>query len=537
MLGDQLLAWTEKMDEWSWDKTMQLVLIALFTFLLALFPFQSFFVVDEVHFFFYTFLVFLACLYRPGWAFLFLVAVLPLETTNLLPASFGVSIRPYQLLTILLSLALGVQFLTKKIHWPLFAFTKEDTGVLVLLGAALIATPGALVVNTALKESVVLALFVLLYFLLRYFLSQKKYLQESILAFGIGALVVLLVAFGQSIAFLQGKNGAMVMEGRPNASFFEADWLGFFVAALAVVGMALFWALYKTKKHRKQPVVFGANVVFAGASFVVLVLTVARSAWLAFFVSMGVLLLGGVYFVTRGWWKKKILVWSIVTISSVIVVSLGIIWVTGLTRFDISNRLTSTATGEQLITVACDNPTMLPERIASVTELAAYHCEHIRLEDKEAQKAQGKSIQEINRQDPNFHTRSAIYQQGFGIIQEHPILGIGGGNSSILLGTDERGAGLNASNLFLEAWISFGILGLGALVFVLGSLAFLLVQETLKGSEKHLLALALLALLVVFNMFNAGMLLGVFFGLLAYLATVAEEKAHAVHLPTDFKIL
>lgn len=537
MLGNQLLEWTESMDRWPWEKVGLFVVLGLITLFLALLPWQPFFVIDEVHFFFYAFLVFLACLYRPLWVFLLLIAVLPLETTNLLPPSWSIAVRPYQLLTLLLSMALGLELVTKKIKWPLFTLQKIDIGVGVLLLGAFLAVPKAIAMETALKQAVILGSFVLLYVLFRYFLSQSTQLKEYRAALIIGVSVVLVAALGQSIIFILGGNAGMVMEGRPNATFFEADWLGLFVALGALVAFASLWASYKTKRFRTQPLCFVGILLLAEGLFGVLILTVARSAWLALFVGMGVLLLGSVYFLFKNWWRKKVLIRTLVTVLGIILSTSLIIWVTGLTRFDLSNRLTSTATGEQRITVACETPTVLPETIASVAELGQYQCQHIRLEEREAEHLLGKSIQEVNRQDPNFHTRSAIYWQTVEILQAHPFLGIGGGNSSILLGTDERGAGLNASNIFLETWLSFGLLGFLGLVFVLGALGLTLFQEVLRGSEKHLLGLALLVTLVVFNLFNAGMLMGIFFGLLAYLVTLSEEKANAISLPTDFKIL
>ena len=117
------------------------------------------------------------------------------------------------------------------------------------------------------------------------------------------------------------------------------------------------------------------------------------------------------------------------------------------------------------------------------------------------------------------------------------LLGIGGGNSALVLGTDERGAGLNASNLFLEAWLSLGLLGVLALIGMLGVLGVNLFNECRRGGEKHLLGLALLFCLLTFTLFNAGMLLGIFFGPLAYLATLTQENADTVKLATDFKVL
>jgi hypothetical protein len=329
----------------------------------------------------------------------------------------------------------------------------------------------------------------------------------------------------------------MVMEGRPNSTFFEADWLGLFAALVVLASTAGLWYSLRQRRSKRdiKMLIFSLFFFFTASS--VLILTVARSAWLAVAVGGAILFFGGVYFVNKGWWKRKLLLKMTLTSSLCFGVASLFVVATGLTRFDISDRLTSTATGEQRITVSCVTTTVLPETISSVQVLESYQCRHIRLEEKESEQASGRVIQEVYREDPNFNTRSAIYQKTFTLIQAHPLVGIGGGNSPSVLGVDAQGAGLNASNLFLETWLSAGLLGLVALTFVFGLLFVALIKEVCKGSEKHLLGLALLFTLIVFNLFNAGMLLGVFFGLLTYLATISEESGHMVKLETDFKIL
>ena len=526
-----------KVLKWPWEIIGQFVLIGLLSFLLACWSFQPALIFDEVHILFYTFLLLLMCLYRPAWSFFLLVALLPLETTNLLPPTFGLALRPYQLVTFVLALALLIQLLTKRITWPLFSLSRTDLGVAVLGFGSLLAVVGSLEPGMAFKATVILVSFMGLYAIFRYFLSQNILQGQALIAFGIGTGIVFLIALWQNIAFLHGYRAGMVMEGRPNSTFFEADWLGFFSALIVLLGIALVWYGFKQKYHRRHLSWFSGLVLILLLAWVVLILTVARSAWLATLVGMGVLFSGGVYYVSRDWWKRKLLLLTTATTMILGIVALVLVTVSGLTRFDIQDRLSSTATGEQVITVACNTPTQLPETISSVEVLPTYGCQHIRLEEKEILKNAGMSIQEVKRADPNFQTRSQIYQKTFSLIQAHWFLGIGGGNSALVLGTDERGAGLNASNLFLETWLSDGLVGLLALLFILGFISMGLIHETHLGSEKHLLGLGLLFTLIVFNLFNSGMLLGIFFGLLAYLATLREESGNTVKLETDFKIL
>ncbi len=537
MNQEKVVEYFTKVERWPWERMGQFSLIGILCFVLASISFQPNFSLDEVHLIFYSFLLFLVCLYRPAWSFLLLVTLLPLETTNLLPASLGLALRPYQLLTLVLALALLVQLLTKKISWPLFSLTRVDWGVVFLGIGSLLAVVGALDPAMAMKSTLILASFGGLYLIMRYFLSQSALRGQTVLALSIGTSVVFLMALWQNVASLRGWNSYMVMEGRPNSTFFEADWLGLFSALIILFCTAGVWYSFKKKYHRREVFGFIALMVLLFVSWMVLLLTVARSAWLATVVGLAVLFIGGVYSVMQGWWKRKLLLTTSTVVALTAISALVIVTATGLTRFDISQRVASTATGEQLITVACATKTILPENISSLEALSAYGCQHIRLEEKEMLAQSGMSIQEVKRIDPNFNTRSEIYKKTFTLIQAHSLLGIGGGNSALVLGTDERGANLNASNLFLETWLSMGLMGLLALLAILGLLLVSFINECRRGSEKHLLGLALLFSLIVFNLFNAGMLLGVFFGLLAYLATLAEESGHMVKLETDFKVL
>ncbi len=535
-MKENIIAQLRKVEDWPWEEMAQFAVISIGTLLLALMPFWSGFTLDIVHVVFYGFLIFLAALYRLGWVGSLLLATLPLEMTSLLGAGAHISLRPYQYVTALLLVALFIQLLTRKIRFPLFSFHFIDGALGAILLGAFLAIPKALAPEKALKETLILLSFMALYSVWRFLLSQKKWRALFVWSGGISIVISLTIALWQSVVFWRGGEAFMVMEGRPNGTFFEADWLGFFASLVVLLGMSLLWKSFYLKQPRRAPLVFLASLGLVTLPLLILLLTVARSAWLAAFMGGGVLFCGGGYFVFRRWWKKKLLLLTTGTVLFIGIVTVSGALFSGLTHFDIGNRLTSTATGEQLITVSCAEQTLLPQVIANTDELSAYHCKHIRLEEKEMERAAGRSIQEVNRIDPNFHTRGTIYRQSFTLIKEHWLLGIGGGNSSLVLGTDERGAGLNASNLFLEVWLSYGLLGFVGLLAMIGYLFFTLTREMFQGSEKHLLGLALLVDILVFNLFNAGMLLGVFFFLLAYLVYLSEEKANALE-PHDFKIL
>jgi O-antigen ligase len=92
-------------------------------------------------------------------------------------------------------------------------------------------------------------------------------------------------------------------------------------------------------------------------------------------------------------------------------------------------------------------------------------------------------------------------------------LGIGWGSIGNILGQDERGAGLNSSNIFLEIWLGSGILGFLAFLAVWVYIPFRTVlnfARTINSEEKAFAIFSLTAWLglTIANLFNAGILLG-----------------------------
>jgi O-antigen ligase len=261
---------------------------------------------------------------------------------------------------------------------------------------------------------------------------------------------------------------------------------------------------------------------------IVLILTVSRSAWLAFAVGVAMLFLGEgcrLYQRGKGGWVQYLR--KALHLIGLGVFALAVIFVFQLTRFHLGERAESTGSGYQSITVACEEKVSLPERIESLEELELYHCQHIRLEEIATQEQAGKSIKTTERRDPNFSIRSQIYLQSWQVLKTHFIFGIGLGNSAQFLGADERGAGLNTSNLFLETWLGSGLLGLVSLVALWVVLAIRFGWSMWRGiePERYIVGLAMLAGVTVFNLFNAGMFLGVFFFVLAWLVTISYPPA------------
>src|SRR3989344_6775361 len=121
---------------WSMNKLL-LVLFNVFAgvVLIAL-SFAGVLPLDTVDLIFFSFVGFLCALYRPGWAFLLLVGMLPYEIVTLAPSSFGVSIRPYQWVLVLVTLALAVRLALKRFPVEKFAPNVWDIALLVFGASA-----------------------------------------------------------------------------------------------------------------------------------------------------------------------------------------------------------------------------------------------------------------------------------------------------------------------------------------------------------------------------------------------------------------
>ena len=250
-------------------------------------------------------------------------------------------------------------------------------------------------------------------------------------------------------------------------------------------------------------------------SFIALILTVSRSAWLGAFVSLGIFL---VAIFTNLKIDLKNLEWGktikakLVIVPALIVAVLAV-YIFHLTNFQLGNRIQSTSSGQQKITISCEEEIDLPESVESVFDLDQYGCRHINLEEIDSEKLNGKYVAEIYRNDPNVSIRGQIYQKSWQEIKKHPILGIGWGNIGSVLGRDERGVILNSSNIFLEVWLGSGILGIASFVILL---AYILVRAIkifylAKNYPRRLFGLFLLVswfAIIIPNLFNAGIMLG-----------------------------
>ncbi len=465
------------------------------------------------NFFFFSFLVFLVALYRPIWIFLLLIGMLPYEIINLAPVEFGIWLRPYQWLMLLLFAAIGVRTLVRRPLLSPFQFLWVDIFPVLFSIGAYTSTLNAISTGATWKLALILTSFVALYFLVRFFVRTEKSVIQLLPFFLSSFGVVAFWSIAQNILFAFGKESFQVMAGRPNGTFAESDWLGMYL--LFLIALALAW-LYRNEILRKHWIraLLPFGILFIGT--LTLVISLTRSAWLGM-AGMSIFFMGVslVTFVKLGNLKRAFLL--IGKTGAVVCLALVAVPVLHLSRFSVFDRAASIG-GEQKITIACLKANQSPQRIQSVDELASYGCQHILLEEQSTFREAGYVIEEISRDDPNVSLRQSVYERVSGLIREHPILGIGWGMVGTHLGIDERGTALNASNMFLEFWLGSGLIGLCAFSIFWFMYGFQSGRQALSGGGSEI-ALHLFLHLVwigfmIFNLFNSGVLLGIFFAFL-----------------------
>ena len=493
---------------------------SLVIFTLYLFP------LSLINFIFWSVLMGLACLYRPNWCFFLLLALLPFETLNLLPVEFGLGLRPYQWLLLLLSAALAVRLLTKRTTWPLFTLHPIDYLFALLAGGALIS--GIAGGGEGLRLGSIVTSFFALYLLARVFFRTPKDIELALMTFVSASVPILFFAILQNSVNAPVGKLTTVMLGRPNATFSEPDWLGFFAACLLL--LVLGKTLHSVRRMQRGETTFFPTIflqsLFLIPICIVLIISVSRSAWLAAAFGGIVWLVSALVYNGRAVIRETVQTLELSIIA--LVLALIIVTEVPLTRFDLMNRAESTATGLQEITVACDGAAALPERIENVAELSTIGCRHIFLEERIPLAEAGYTIGTTKRPDPNVTIRASIYERTWEEVKAQPFLGIGWGNIGAVLGRDENGASYNASNLFLEVWLGAGLLGLLSLLGFVGFLLYAatkMVQEKMKGNrltnyEASAVALSLVAAFLIFNLFNAGLLLGFVWVFLATLPII-----------------
>ncbi len=527
---------------------------------------------------------------KSKWAFWIFLMLLPLEKVIISPINFPFSVRSYQLVGFVLVMILIIKWIFKRLDFKLLSFkriclacklTSEnecdqdrdqrsfgllDKLIFLLIIFALLGIVSSPDRAASMKLTLVLVSFIALFWLVRNFLQTKTQKLEALWFFSIGAVPIFLFGAYQAIAFRVGWSHFEVFNARINATFSEPDWFGIYLVFL--LALELFFLLVLEKARKKATMIGNFNIVRLARMAVyvdiflicsLLFLTVSRSSWiggiiviLSYFL---LLVFSGILpsetedqiqsapikpvqakfkvqkFNSRfKMFAKEIIIFLIILLVAVVFVSK-----TGLSTFHLSNRATSSISGMQKITISCEKNTYIPRRIEHISQLDKYGCRHIDLEKIESELARGKVIKEAYRPDPNVAIRKNTYARAWEEIKKHPILGQGLGSSAVILGTDEQGSGLNASNIFLETWLSMGVGGLVILIWILlypVGRSKLELFRAKKGKKKIKLGKQLGLFFVILtsgaiivpNLFNSGLLMGFFWVWLASVISIMSER-------------
>ncbi len=383
-----------------------------------------------------------------------------------------------------------------------------------------------LFMGDGLRGEIIMLSYFIIYILTRFFIQNKKDLEIFLKVFIFGVITVSLYTLVQNYLSIHGIYSNLAMNERPNATFLEPDWLGMYLAvSLSVFYVLIYFLLgysnYKNQKFLNYFIYFLLFLVFGA-----LIITVARSAWLsAFFVTILFLLAVFVKFNFKKGLKVSVIIVSII-LSSYFCVK-----VFHFTNFSLKNRVASTALGKQVITVSCSESINAKE-ISDISQLKVLGCAHINLEDIEKEKLNGKYVTTLTRPDPNVNIRLKIYKKSLEAIKKNWVLGYGWESSKNFLGVDGNGTPLNTSNIFLEIWLSGGVL---AVVFFVGFLLSIILKnlrEFLFSKSRLSQAVYLFSMLcvcgiIISNMFNAGQFLAflwVLFGTVVSLQAVKFNK-------------
>ncbi len=488
-------------------------------------------------FVFLSLVVLLVSLYRPRWIFFLFVMSVPLENIILAGGFLPVQLRPYQFLGAILILAVAILHVAGRLKFKWLKPRLADWLVFLLVPFSFLPLlTNSFSRSVVLKNNLILLSFVALYWLARNFLRNRgDFIKTAAFFFG-SALVVGIYGFWQVFADKFGAKSFEVMFGRPNSVFAEPDWLGIFLCfALAALLSAITYLETRFPSWR--------YAIYAGIFFniTLLILTLSRSAWVGAAAVLFFYLLYNLFKKTgdKLVFTPKKFGFVFLALFFISLVSASAIHFGGLSKFDIFDRARSATTSEQKITVACEKDSQIPAAVGAAQELAKFGCKHINLEDIESQKAQGKVVAEVFRTDPNVATRAQIYKKSLDLILRHPLAGVGYGSITQSLGVDERGAGLNESNIFLQVWAGSGLPGLIAFA---AAVMYLLFQALRRISpvcplnkiiacpmvkdafEKSLYLFSFLGImaLVIPNLFNAGLFMGIFWLSLALFASIGK---------------
>lgn len=455
-----------------------------------------------------------AGVYRPKGMFWGMIAFLPLELLNIFPESFPFQVRLYQLSAVSAGIGYVVQLLRKEPGYTFFRVRWQD-GALFVFGIFGIVSAFVSGELEAMKLSVIIVSFIYIYGVVRLFVRSEKDIEMAAVYFFGSFFVTALLGIWQNWMFMHGGVHGEFMPGRPNALFSEADWFGMYMALGISFAFALLLSVFEQTGYSRRRILQALTLhesIFFG--FVALILSVARSAWLgavaAFAVFSGAVIFR--YGVQQLFGTLSFSAKRIATAVFVFLVAAGFVVGLKLTPFNVFDRLESSGTGLQTITVSCEQPVQLPEVIDRTEDLETYRCRHIPIEQIVSEVQAERIVTEVKRPDPNVAIRSKLWKESFRIIGDSPWIGSGWGEVGRRLGTDENGHRFNASNIFLEAWIGSGAIGFLAFISIIISLGIFGARCAMRSETRVIGAgmLIVMAAIIVPNLFNSGHLIGFF---------------------------
>lgn len=476
----------------------------------------------------FSVLIFVLVWYQLDFIFILFIGSIVLENINLAPVELGLSVRLYQLLGGVIFLVTLLKLIFGKLEIKLPKFCWRDGLILIFILSGFISSIFADNQILSLKQSVIIASFGALYFLFRIFIQNLNDLKKVIPFFLSSSFIVVLYGIWQNWQFMRGGSHFEVMPGRPNAVFTEPDWLGMFLVFVVPI---LYILIFKNFQSIKEFLVKKLNYFYLSfliLTFTLLILTVARSAWLGVGVVTVIYLILTLLNLGSGWknvfkklnWKKFFLQSLIIFSTGIIAISL--VYFLNLTNFELGNRVQSTGSGKQEITISCilmfseeqhEFLNSSVKEIENVKELEKYNCRHINLQEIKREESKGNLVTRVYRNDPNVNVRAEVYRKSWQEIKNNWFFGIGWGNIGSILGTDEAGTTLNSSNIFLEIWLGAGILGIVSFLILIIGVLWRGLTCLFKGGDSKNKSLGIFLILgivaiIIPNMFNAGVMLG-----------------------------
>jgi len=423
----------------------------------------------------------------------------------------------------MLAVVAGGVLLLRDLYRKGFSWLKKSKIFWLGLGLALFSALGMLSSPLPLFSTKQLAILLMLVVLGVFFeLNIKRYRKEALWGLFVGITLSSLYALYQNVAFDLGWPNFETMAARPNGFFPEPDWLGMYLALGLVPFLTNASSDRPEKKDELSKLLRNNYAFYLYLAIVVtaIIITVARASWLALIAELVIItfLYGYNYCRNRAipcteqdeflFLKKGIY------FTSVIVLSLFLINVLHLSRFNISDRFRSIFFKEHVITVAIRPQT--GEKLK------------IDLEEKEAYRNRGYQIQEEYVGDENVASREEKAVSTWNTIKKHPLLGSGLGIT--LINTNYQH---NANNLFLEWWASAGM---GGLMLVIGMMLYLLINGLRKvgpnskfePAGKAMFVLAGTAGFIIVNMFNASIMLAFAWFYFALLLTIINNEERRI---------